>query len=83
MMNLRKAEMTIFKRISITIGLSLLTTTIAFADAKTHEIAFHVDESDLKVINMALDNVQNVSNYPADKGEKSSLSLLSMAGHNR
>ncbi|MDB3880339.1 hypothetical protein N9315_04415 [Alphaproteobacteria bacterium] len=75
--------MTIFKRISMPIGLWLLITTIAFADAKTHEIVFHVDESDLKVMNMALENVQNFSNYPADKGEKSSLSLLSMAGHNR
>ena len=75
--------MIIFKRISMPIGLWLLTTTIAFADAKTHEIAFHVDESDPKVMNMALDNVQNVSNYPADKGEKASLSLLSMAGYNR
>ena len=48
--------MTIFIRISMTLGLSLFTTTIAFADAKTHEIAFHVDESDPKVMNMALNN---------------------------
>ena len=47
--------MIIFKRISMTIGL-LLTTTMAFADAKTHKIAFHVDESDPKVMNMALNN---------------------------
>ena len=32
------------------IGLLLMTTTMAFADAKTHKIAFHVDESDPKVI---------------------------------
>ena len=83
MMNLREAKIIIFKRISTTIGLLLLTTVMAFADAKTHKIGFHVDKSDPKVMNMALDNVQNFSNYPADKGEKSSLSLLSMAGHNR
>ena len=75
--------MTIFKRISMTFGLSLLATMIAGADAKTHEIAFHVDENDPKGMSTALNNVQNVSNYHADKGEKSSLSLLSMAGHNR
>ena len=46
--------MQIFKRISMMIGLLLLTATMAFADAKTHKIAFHVDESDPKVINMAL-----------------------------
>ena len=48
--------MIIFKRISVTIGLMLLTTAMAFADAKTHKIAFHVDESDPKVMNMALNN---------------------------
>ena len=43
MMNLRKAEMIIFKRISMTIGLLLLTAATAFADAKAYEIAFRVD----------------------------------------
>ena len=62
--------MIIFKRISVTIGLLLLTTAIAFADAKTHTIGFHVDESDPKVMNMALSNVQNVSNYHAGKGDE-------------
>ena len=45
--------MKIFERTSMAIGL-LLTTAMTFADAKTHKIAFHVDESDPKVINMAL-----------------------------
>ena len=68
--------MIIFKRILMNIGLLLLTTTMAFADAKTHKIAFHVDESDLKVMNMALNNVQNVSNYHAGKGEKVIIELV-------
>ena len=62
--------MTIFKRISLMIGLLLVTTTMAFADVKTHKIAFHVDESDPKVMNMALNNAQNILNYHAGKGEK-------------
>ena len=68
--------MTIFKRISLMIGLLLVTTTMAFADVKTHKIAFHVDESDPKVMNMALNNVQNVSNYYAGKGEKVIIELV-------
>ena len=68
--------MTIFKRISIMIGLLLVTTTMAFADVKTHKTAFHVDESDPKVMNMALNNVQNVSNYYAGKGEKVIIELV-------
>ena len=55
MTDLRKAKMVIFKRTSMTIGL-LLTTVMVFADAKTHKIAFHVDESDPKVMNMAPNN---------------------------
>ena len=78
MVNLTEMVMTILRRISMMIGLLLVTATMAFADAKTHRIAFHVDESDPKVMNMALNNVQNVSNYYAGKGEKSSLSLLPM-----
>tara|TARA_B100001059_G_scaffold72537_1_gene69781 strand:+ start:106 stop:231 length:126 start_codon:yes stop_codon:yes gene_type:complete len=39
-------EMTIaiFKRISMMTCLLLLTITMEFVDAKTHKIAFHVDE---------------------------------------
>ena len=68
--------MTILKRISMMICLLLVTATMAFADAKTHRIAFHVDESDPKVMNMALNNVQNVSNYYAGKGEKVIIELV-------
>ena len=68
--------MTILKIISTMIGLLLVTTTMAFADAKKHKIAFHVDESDPKVMNLALNNLQNVSNYYAGKGEKVIIELV-------
>ena len=58
------------------IGLLLVIATIAFADAKTHKIAFHVDESDPKVMNMALNNEQNVSNYHPGKGKKVIIELV-------
>jgi hypothetical protein len=35
-----------------------------------------VDESDPKVMNMALNNVQNISNYYAGKGEKVIIELV-------
>jgi len=76
MVNLTEMVMTILRRISMMIGLLLVTATMAFADAKTHRIAFHVDESDPKVMNMALNNVQNVSNYYAGKGEKVIIELV-------
>ena len=67
--------MVIFKRTLMAIGL-LLTTAMAFADAKTHKIAFHVGESDLKIMNIVLNNAQNVSNYHAGKGEKVIIELV-------
>ena len=81
MMNLREGKMIIFKSISMTIGLLLLTTTVAFVDGGLHKIALHTDESGPIVINMALNNVRNVSNYHAGKGEK--VIIEPMAGHNR
>ena len=80
-MNLREGKMIIFKRISMTIGLLLLTTTMAFVDAGLHKIELHTDESGPIVMNMALNNVRNVSSYHAGKGEKVIIEL--MAGHNR
>ena len=74
--------MTILKSISMMIGLLLLTITMAFADAKPHKIGFCVDESDPNVMNMALNNVQNVSNYYAGTPRTSLLSSLPMSGHN-
>ena len=67
--------MVIVKRASMTIGL-LLTTAMAFADAKTHKIAFYIDESDPKVMNIALNNAQNVSNLHAGKGGKVIIELV-------
>ena len=75
MLDLGKATMVIFKRTSMTISL-LLTTVMVFADAKTYKIAFYVDESDPKVMNMALNNAQNVSNYQAGKGKKVIIELV-------
>ena len=37
-----------------------LTTGAALAEGKTHHLAIHVDQSDAKVMNMALNNAANV-----------------------
>lgn len=47
-----------------------LAPRAALAEAKTHKVAIHVDESDPQRINLALNNVENVQKYYADKGEK-------------
>ena len=42
----------------------------AFAEGKTHKIAVHVDQNDKKIMNMALNNVQNLTKYYTSKGDK-------------
>ena len=41
----------------------------ALAEGQTHYVAFHVDENDPQVMNMALNNVTNVTNYYESQGD--------------
>lgn len=59
------------KNIIVALGMILgMLAAPAFAGDKIHHIAFHVDENDPQVMNMALNNVQNVKKYYSAKGEK-------------
>ncbi len=42
----------------------------AYAKGMTHKIAVHVNQNDKKVMNMALNNVQNLTKYYTSKGDK-------------
>lgn len=53
---------------SALIGLAL--GSAALAEGKTHKIAVHVDQNDPAVMNMALNNVENVTQYYESKGDK-------------
>ncbi|MFZ7090310.1 hypothetical protein [Primorskyibacter sp. 2E233] len=48
---------------------ALLMATQAYAEGVTHHVAVHVDQNDPQVINMALNNVQNVTNYYESQGD--------------
>ena len=52
------------------IFLSLMLVSSAFAQGMTHKIAVHVDQNDKKIMNMALNNVQNLTKYYTSKGDK-------------
>ena len=55
----------------IAVALFLLAGLPAAAlAAEPHKLAIHVDENDPKVMNLALNNVVNVTNYYAAKGEE-------------
>lgn len=47
-----------------------MIATLAHADGQTHRVAVHVDENDPRVINMALNNVQNLVKYYESVGDE-------------
>ena len=56
--------------------LALATTAMAQAEGQTHKVAIHVDENDPAVMNMALNNVQNLSSYYAEQGDEVTVELV-------
>ena len=57
------------RRIIGTLLIGFALTSAAMAEGVTHHVAVHVDENDPKVMNMALNNVQNVTNYYESIGD--------------
>lgn len=53
-----------------------LAPIAAIAEGETHYVAIHVDENDPQVMNMALNNAQNVSNYYESQGDTVVIELV-------
>lgn len=47
----------------------VLAPVMAFAEGAVHKVAIHVDQNDPQVMNMALNNVKNLSSYYASQGD--------------
>lgn len=60
----------------ITLIALMLSATLAYAGDVMHKVAVHVDENDPKLINMALNNVQNLKNYYTNKGEEVAIEVV-------
>lgn len=54
--------------LGMAIGMSLSAGAL-FAEGMVHKIAVHVNENDPAVMNIALNNVQNLTNYYQSKGD--------------
>lgn len=55
---------------------SITTTMMAFAEGMTHKIAIHVNENDPAIMNIALNNIKNVTKYYASKGDQVVVELV-------
>ncbi len=67
--------MKILKTITVLVFASLWSFT-AYAGGKAHHVVYHVDENDPKAMNLALNNIQNMRNFYAKKGEKVTIELV-------
>jgi Uncharacterized conserved protein len=60
----------------ITSAVLALSAGAAMADGITHKIAIHVDESDMRLMNMALNNANNARNYFQSIGDEVVLEIV-------
>jgi intracellular sulfur oxidation DsrE/DsrF family protein len=51
-------------------------TTSALAASKTHKVAIHVNQNDPKVMNLALNNVENIFAYYKKKGQRVTVEVV-------
>jgi len=56
------------KKMILAAGLAMMPVA-ALAAGETHHVAIHVDQNDPQVMNMALNNAQNISNYYESQGD--------------
>ena len=62
-------------RFAIAAALALAATS-AGAEGVTHKLAVHVDQNDPAVMNMALNNVANVTQYYKDQGDTVTIEVV-------
>ena len=60
----------------ITTAAAIFAASAAFAEGQMHHVALHVNENDPKVMNMALNNVANVTKYYESKGDEVTVELV-------
>lgn len=56
--------------------LGMMVATGAFAEGVTRKIAVHVNQSDPHVMNMALNNVQNMTQYYESQGDTAIIEIV-------
>ncbi len=64
------------KKLIASLCVAIAMGTSAFAEGVKHYVAIHVDQNDPKVMNMALNNAVNVTNYYESKGDTVEIELV-------
>jgi uncharacterized protein len=64
------------KKLALAVFFTLASAIGAMAQGVTHYVAIHVNQNDPKVMNLALNNVQNINKYYDSIGEKVVIELV-------
>lgn len=64
------------KKIFAAAALAAVSAVAAHAEGATHHIVIHVDQNDPAVMNMALNNVVNVSSYYKGQGDSTVIEVV-------
>lgn len=64
------------KHLILAAMLTLGTTVAAVAEGVAHYVAIHVDQDDPQVMNMALNNAKNVSDYYKSQGDTVTIEMV-------
>lgn len=64
------------KKLLSAAAVATVMATSALAEGETHYVAIHVDENDPQVMNMALNNVENITSYYESQGDDVVIELV-------
>jgi uncharacterized protein len=64
------------KKLALAVFFTLASAIGAMAQGVTHYVAIHVNQNDPKVMNLALNNVQNINKYYESIGDKVVIELV-------
>lgn len=64
------------KKLALAMFFTLASAVGAMAQGVTHYVAIHVNQNDPKVMNLALNNVQNINKYYESIGDKVVIELV-------
>lgn len=64
------------RHLAAAVCFTLATAATAHAEGQTHKVAIHVDQNDPALMNMALNNVQNLTSHYTEQGDEVVVELV-------
>lgn len=75
-MSVPRFSRTLFAKLSAIVPLAMMASTPARAAGKSHKIAIQVSENDKTIMNLALNNIVNISQFYSESGDMVTMELV-------